>query len=99
MEVAASIAKAAFRLRWHHDVKRERAERVCPRDAALAVSSTPHPRPLPATRFARGGRGEVRCCLRSQLKNCLLDLLRPASLRASHSDIIQPLANAAPPAH
>src|SRR5207245_9078697 len=32
-------------------------ERGCQRVAAFYVASTPHPQPLPTTRFARRGRG------------------------------------------
>src|SRR5882757_783371 len=57
MEAVANVARASFRLRSRHDARFERVARGCQQDAALSVACTPHPRPLPATRFARGGRG------------------------------------------
>src|SRR2546426_12148327 len=60
MEVPAIFSRACFRLRLRDDGRPAGGERGCRWDAAFSVASTPHPRPLPATRFARGGRGEAR---------------------------------------
>src|ERR1700688_4572207 len=63
MAVAANAARVSFQLRWRRDAARARAARGGLIDAAVSVAGPPPPRPLPATRYARGGRGEAWCSL------------------------------------
>src|SRR5579883_1148575 len=67
MEVAVDAAKAFFRLQSRRDGACERVacqyQRVAREYqwiAACYAAFTPHPRPLPAARFARGRRGADR---------------------------------------
>src|SRR5271169_3342877 len=72
MEAAGDVATDAFPRPSCHGEVSARVGHVCPARTVCVCSSTPHPRPLPATRCARGGRGAVRCSLKSSIQNRLL---------------------------